>query len=1046
MSLEATTDPQVRLVEPDDDITKRTWDIPFPTDGSYVIRGHAGSGLTSFLADTVLNHIENGASADSILVVAASKESGALLREDLTTRLAAGNDDFVAEASMVRSVHSLAFALLRQDSEEDIRLITGAEQDAVIRELLQGHVDTGAGAWPADIRPALGYVGFARQLRDFLLRAIERQQTPDSLIELGKQYSQPMWSAAGKFLREYERVMALSGIHSYSAAELVTQVLLRPHLTDNHPWETIVVDEAQLLDPTSGELIRRLAATAKLVVIGGDPDQAVFAFRGATTDFLETFPAEHHIELHAGQRAPEPACVSIVDSERTQRDVLADFIRRRHLDDGVAWKDIACIVRSSGDLGPVRRTLLAAGVPVHINPTDVVLSEQRLVSAILLAVKALDTNIQLTNSEIEDLFTGPIGGADPVGLRRLIRALRRWQPELRGMDMLRDIITRGVIEPDLAAVLNDYELSTLQHTVDILNAGREVLGGSPEDVLWAIWSKTGLANRLLNSSLRGGATGSQADRDLDAMMALFDAAGDYSERRPGASLEAFTEHIVEQELPTGVRDRRTAVPDAVSILTAHGAVGREFDTVAVIGAQEGSWPALGETGTIFAQEELIDLIDDGIDPNTPVNNISERLVQERRLFHVATTRHTARMLIVAIDNPDGDEVAEPSRFIDEFTPRRNLIDTIARAARQEAFRAGRMIEEMGLTKPDTEEPAVELETELDPLQVSVLSISTFIAKMRKFVGDKEASESEKAQAARQLARLADAGVPGAHPSTWWATRTVAEERSLADNPRLSPSRIEALLTCPLNAMLANAADNASEQYHLIRGNLAHAFLEALGRGVDKDIALEETVAAFEQIQTSPQWKRKHEREEFERLLQRTHQWVEDTRGVLELVDVEVRVDVEAAPGVRISGYMDRLERALTEDQGLRVIDLKTGSYKPSDEETSEHPQLLAYQLVLAHGLLSTGDNGTRVLSGKGEERDGATLVYPGTSTNKIATAEQARKDDEQLAEFAEKLPPLLDELRGPRVTAQLSSECERCPVISICPVHTEGKVTTDANS
>src|SRR5699024_6465753 len=153
--------------------------------------------------------------------------------------------------------------------------------------------------------------------------------------------------------------------------------------------------------------------------------------------------------------------------------------------------------------------------------------------------------------------------------------------------------------------------STLERIIGILSAGREVLqkNGLPVQVLWAIWVKTDLANRLRYSSLRCSATGSEAERYLGAVMALFDEGGDYSERRRGADLAAFIDHITEQVLPTGVRDRRTAVPDAVSILTAHGAVGREFDSVAVVGAQESQWPALGETGTIFAQEELIDLVD-----------------------------------------------------------------------------------------------------------------------------------------------------------------------------------------------------------------------------------------------------------------------------------------------------------------------------------------------------------------------------------------------------------------------------------------------------
>src|SRR5699024_2948863 len=61
-----------------------------------------------------------------------------------------------------------------------------------------------------------------------------------------------------------------------------------------------------------------------------------------------------------------------------------------------------------------------------------------------LAVRALEE--PLDNKDLEELLTGPIGGADPVGLRRLIRALRRWNPEARGMDMLREILASEEIE------------------------------------------------------------------------------------------------------------------------------------------------------------------------------------------------------------------------------------------------------------------------------------------------------------------------------------------------------------------------------------------------------------------------------------------------------------------------------------------------------------------------------------------------------------------------------------------------------------------------
>ena len=457
--------PQVRLVPRTQSATTRSWPVDLPESGTWKVTGAAGTGVSSFLIDTVIHALDKarqtGADPSGILVIAPSKESGARLRRELSERL----ENYAAQTSMVRSVHSLAFALLRTAAEEELRLITGAEQDAVIRELLIGQAEDGHGSWPEEMRPALEYVGFARQLRDFLLRSIERGLGPGDLERLGHEYGRPMWSAAGEFLREYERVQLLSRSHSYSAAELVTAVLQRPELLRDHPFHTIVVDDAQLLDPTAGKLIRELAAQANLVVVGGDTAQSVFAFRGASSRFLQDFPAEHDIELTESYRRPTPACISIVDSDGRLRDVVANTVRRRHLEDAVPWRDIAVIVRSTSDIGQMRRTLLAAGVSVHINPTDVVLAEQRLVSAVLLALRALEE--ELSNSELEELLTGPVGGADPVTLRRLIRGLRRWDSTTRGIDSLRGLLYGEL--PDFNGQLTEREYSILERVRAVLS-------------------------------------------------------------------------------------------------------------------------------------------------------------------------------------------------------------------------------------------------------------------------------------------------------------------------------------------------------------------------------------------------------------------------------------------------------------------------------------------------------------------------------------------------------------------------------------------------
>ncbi|MDO5512248.1 ATP-dependent DNA helicase [Corynebacterium sp.] len=1007
--------PEVRLVAREDAPAPRTWSFPLPQSGVWRVTGPAGSGVSSLLVDTVLERIAAGADPTGILVVASSKETGAMLRRELTDRLSGSN--FASEAPLVRSIHSLAFALLRQASEEPIRLITGAEQDAVIRDLLAGHAEEGRGLWPEENRPALTFVGFARQLRDFLLRAAERGLSPEDLQTLGQHHGRGIWTAAGDFLREYEQTMALSAAssyRSYSASELVSATLEKPVESQ---WHTLIVDDAQHLDPTSAELIRRLIPGTELVVIGGDPDQSIFRFRGATPEFLHGLEVSDEIRLPESRRRPSRDVV-IVDSPTVQHAFIADRIRRAHLLDGVAYSDIAVIVRSTGQLTPVRRALLAAGVPVHLNPTDVVLSEQRIVANLLLGVRALTED--LGPADLENLLLGPVGGADPVTLRRLVRGLRRFDPGTRGMDTLRSLLLPDAPLPDFGALLTDREQAILDRIRGVLEAGRAALGGGVEDVLWAVWSATGLSDHLLAASLRGGATGSQADRDLDAMMALFDAAGDYAERRPTGSLRGFLTHIEEQELPTGVRDRRLATPEAVTLLTAHGTVGGQWEHVIVAGAQEGAWPSLGSTGSLFGQEELVELVDAGIDPDLPVSHTSDRLKEERRLFHVATSRAVSSLLITAVHAPDAGEPTEPSRFIDDYCATHDI--------ELQRFAA---------------DPAAE-KAEYQPLHVRLLSVAGLLAELRRVVCDESARADERDQAARQLARLAQAGVPGADPQQWWTTTSMSSGDSLPAVTALSPSRIEGLLTCPLREVIQRLVTDEETPEAMVRGSLVHAFFEALGRGADPEEATALTVAAWESLQKSPSWMRQAEKEAFTSLLRETAGWLR-ARGInYTPVGVEVGVDVEVADGVRIRGRMDLLDK----DSGDRhwVVDLKTARSAVSHNDAEAHLQLLAYQLALSRGVVRDGEV-TDPLPGEAPlQVAGGKLVFPAHVTDKhgVAERDQMPRTPEQLEEFAHLLPPLLEDMRGPVLTARANDHCERCTVRGICPIQPEGKVITRA--
>ena len=79
--------PDVRLVPRTRRVSRRTWDVPLPKEGTWRVLGTAGSGVSSLLIDVVVEQLTSGADASGILVVAPSKESGSLLRRELAEHL-----------------------------------------------------------------------------------------------------------------------------------------------------------------------------------------------------------------------------------------------------------------------------------------------------------------------------------------------------------------------------------------------------------------------------------------------------------------------------------------------------------------------------------------------------------------------------------------------------------------------------------------------------------------------------------------------------------------------------------------------------------------------------------------------------------------------------------------------------------------------------------------------------------------------------------------------------------------------------------------------
>ncbi len=223
------------------------------------------------------------------------------------------------------------------------------------------------------------------------------------------------------------------------------------------------------------------------------------------------------------------------------------------------------------------------------------------------------------------------------------------------------LLARALAEPERLAVHDPAYARGAQRLGALLRKARERLagGGTAEEALWDLWEGTPWPTRLERAARRGGAAGRNADRDLDAVCALFATAARAEERTGGRGALNFLEEIDAEDIAADTLTRRAVRPDAVRLMTAHRSKGLEWRLVVVAGVQEGLWPDLRRRGSLLEADRIGR---DGLaEPLTP----GALLAEERRLFYVAATRARERLVVTAVKAPadDGDQ---PSRFLTEL--------------------------------------------------------------------------------------------------------------------------------------------------------------------------------------------------------------------------------------------------------------------------------------------------------------------------------------------------------------------------------------------
>jgi DNA helicase-2/ATP-dependent DNA helicase PcrA len=533
----------------------------------------------------------------------------------------------------------------------------------------------------------------------------------------------PQEESYAEAYREYQRRLIAANALDFDDLIMTTVHLLQafPDLREQYRrrFRHVLVDEYQDTDHAQYVLIRELCAADRhpdpnvvaidppeLMVVG-DSDQSIYAFRGATirniNDFEYDFPGAKVILLEQNYRSTQTilnaanAVITrnenrkpknlwsdagdgeqlvgyVADSEHDEAQFVASEIRRLNETEGHRYGDAAVFYRTNAQSRAFEEAFIRAGMPYKV-VGGVRFYERREVRDAIAYLRAIANR------------------ADDVSLRRILNVPKRgigdraeaavadlaaregvsFGDALRRVDEIPGLATRSVNQlKAFARFLDEHEamvaaevpadailtsvlnksgyLAELHDSTDPQDETR--LENLKELITVAREFVSGVATlSVLEEELNDldSPDESEVPTDPEGVAAALDPEADLAAgaAEPDASLGAFLERVAlvadSDQIPDDPDKEHTGL---VTLMTLHTAKGLEFDTVFLTGCEDG----------VFPHQRAIDA------------RSGAELAEERRLAYVGITRARKRLYIsraIARSAWGSPQHNPPSRFLNE---------------------------------------------------------------------------------------------------------------------------------------------------------------------------------------------------------------------------------------------------------------------------------------------------------------------------------------------------------------------------------------------
>ncbi len=629
-------------------------------DGPLLVLAGPGSGKTTVVTRRIAWMLGQGIAPWQILALTFTNKAAAEMRHRVETLVSA---DLAPRGLTVATFHGFCARLLRRYAEEagiDPRftILDTSDQRAILKRAIadaglneRNFSPAAVGGWISNAKNRLqDAAAFAETATEFHTRSIARAFTS---------YEKLMRAASSV---DFDDLLLKVALMLRRSAEVRGQLQER--------YRYLMIDEYQDTNHAQFAIATTLAEAHRNLMVVGDPDQSIYAWRGADIrnilDFEATYGHARVVPLgrnfrstgHIGAVADalvrnnrarkdrplftelgdgEPPRVVTVDDEHAEAACVLDALGRVHRDHDVPYRSMAILYRTNASSRVLEDALRKAGVPYVIARGTAFYDRKEIRDA--LAYLRVVAN-----------------PADETALRRIIN------------EPARGIGRTTIDRLDAFAAARGLTLAAaLQHAADVPGLGaRAVKSVAAFAATLEGWRRLAevrvvpgghhladLFELVINESgLRRALQASAADEDLERIENLDELINAASEFVPPPAedpgLPAGTEAgpgepsaAVSTDDPMPLRDvlgsflEQVALvsdadaidPDrgAVTLMTLHAAKGLEFDAVAIVGLEEGLLP---HARSVESPDE-------------------EGIEEERRLLFVGLTRARRHLVITS---------------------------------------------------------------------------------------------------------------------------------------------------------------------------------------------------------------------------------------------------------------------------------------------------------------------------------------------------------------------------------------------------------------